>query len=116
MKLIAISTVALAAPAMGFVMPSTCSGSTTNKALHMSSAGLSEEESYVNPLPTQKGKKMSEAIPFLKCPEVLKDSDLAGNVGFDPLGFATSRDQLWNYREAEVKHARLAMLVRKETS
>lgn len=61
-------------------------------------------------LPTQKGKKMSESIPFLKCPPVLMESDLAGNVGFDPLGFATNKDQLMEYREAEIKHARLAML------
>merc|ERR1712127_768640 len=35
---------------------------------------------------------------------------LAGDVGFDPLGFAKSEEDLMNYREAEVKHARLAML------
>merc|ERR1739842_76650 len=34
----------------------------------------------------------------------------AGDVGFDPLGFAKSESDLMNYREAEVKHARLAML------
>jgi hypothetical protein len=61
-------------------------------------------------LPTQKGKPMSESIPFLKCPTVLLESGLAGNVGFDPLGFATNNEQLLEYREAEIKHARLAML------
>lgn len=61
-------------------------------------------------LPTQKGNLMSESIPFLKCPEVLFDSDLAGNVGFDPFGLASSNEKLLNYREAEIKHARLAML------
>jgi len=61
-------------------------------------------------LPTQFGKKMSESIPFLNCPGVLRYSDLAGNVGFDPLGLATNKEQLWEYREAEIKHARLAML------
>ena len=61
-------------------------------------------------LPTQRGKLMSESIPFLKCPEVLLDSGLAGNVGFDPLGLASSNEKLLNYREAEIKHARLAML------
>jgi len=63
-----------------------------------------------NMIPTQYGKKMSESIPFLNCPPVLMNSDLAGNVGFDPLGLAKNKDQLWEYREAEVKHARLAML------
>jgi len=53
---------------------------------------------------------MSESIPFFECPKVLQDSDLAGNVGFDPLGLAKNKEQLWNYREAEIKHARLAML------
>lgn len=62
-------------------------------------------------LPTQKGKKMSESIPFLQCPKVLKESELAGNFGFDPLGLAKNNEQLWEYREAEVKHGRLAMLV-----
>jgi hypothetical protein len=57
---------------------------------------------------------MSESIPFLKCPGALVDCDLAGNVGFDPLGFAKNKEQLMEYREAEIKHARLAMLVRRE--
>merc|ERR1712228_573992 len=35
---------------------------------------------------------------------------LAGDAGFDPSGFAKTEDDLMNYREAEVKHARLAML------
>lgn len=61
-------------------------------------------------IPTQRGKPMSESIPFLKCPTVLLESGLAGNVGFDPLGFATNNEQLLEYREAEIKHARLAML------
>jgi len=51
----------------------------------------------------------SQALPFLARPAAL-DGTLAGDVGFDPLGFAKSRADLWNYREAEVKHARLAML------
>lgn len=42
----------------------------------------------------------------------LEGSDLAGNWGFDPLGLARSKENLWMYREAEMKHARLAMLVR----
>lgn len=107
MKLIVATTAALAAsPAMGFVIP------TSKKelsSLSMSSTGLSDD--YVSsPLPTQKGKKMSESIPFLECPPLLRDSDLAGNFGFDPLGFAKNKEQLWDYREAEVKHGRLAML------
>jgi hypothetical protein len=38
------------------------------------------------------------------------DGTLAGDVGFDPLGFSSSTKTLYWMREAEVKHARLAML------
>ena len=51
----------------------------------------------------------SQALPFMARPAAL-DGTLAGDVGFDPLGFAKSESDLMNYREAEVKHARLAML------
>ena len=51
----------------------------------------------------------SQALPFMARPAAL-DGSLAGDVGFDPLGFAKSSEDLMNYREAEVKHARLAML------
>lgn len=53
--------------------------------------------------------KMSRSIPFMERPSALKGV-LAGDVGFDPLGFARSEEELMNYREAEMKHARLAML------
>ncbi|KAL7563293.1 hypothetical protein ACA910_016653 [Epithemia clementina (nom. ined.)] len=53
---------------------------------------------------------MSKSIPFLRCPAPLVDCEFAGNVGFDPLGLAKTSEQLWEYREAEIKHARLAML------
>ena len=55
--------------------------------------------------------RMSESIPFLKRPLVLT-GELAGDVGFDPIGFAKNRENLWEMREAEIKHGRLAMLVR----
>jgi hypothetical protein len=55
---------------------------------------------------------MSQSLPFLVCPSALADcNELAGNVGFDPLGLAKNKEQLWEFREAEIKHARLAMLV-----
>jgi len=37
-------------------------------------------------------------------------STMVGNKGLDPLGFATSMKTLKAYREAELKHGRLAML------
>jgi len=52
---------------------------------------------------------MSQSMPFMERPPAL-DGSLAGDVGFDPLGFAKNSDDLMKYREAEVKHARLAML------
>jgi len=69
------------------------------------------------PKKAKKGKKssepkeiiMSKSLPFMECPEALT-GELAGDVGFDPIGFAVDTPTLMNYREAEVKHARLAML------
>ena len=52
---------------------------------------------------------MSDSLPFVARPALLT-KQYAGDVGFDPLGFADSEENLRNYREAEVKHARLAML------
>jgi len=54
----------------------------------------------------------SEAIPFLKKPAAL-DGSMAGDVGFDPLGFTTTITELggdlkW-VREAELMHGRQAM-------
>ena len=82
--------------------------------LYMSEiADTAVEETMVEPtiamsaevaLPAQ-----SQALPFMARPATL-DGTLAGDVGFDPLGFAKSESDLMNYREAEVKHARLAML------
>lgn len=52
---------------------------------------------------------MSQSLPWMECPPAL-DGTLAGDVGFDPLGFAKNKEDLIKYREAEVKHGRLAML------
>ena len=54
-------------------------------------------------------KIKSKSLPFAECPATL-DGSMAGDVGFDPLCFAMDDGALMNYREAEVKHARLAML------
>merc|ERR1719183_2986386 len=50
----------------------------------------------------------SKAMPFLSQPEDL-DGSMAGDVGFDPLGFSTYIDVKW-LREAELKHGRICML------
>ena len=65
-----------------------------------------EDENY----PTEsKLPKYSQSIPFLARPKELK-MELAGDVGFDPLGLAKNRELFFEYREAEIKHSRLAML------
>ena len=58
---------------------------------------------------------LSEGLVRVPC--VLQKSTLPGNVGFDPLKLSTlsttladSNQVLKNYREAEIKHGRLAML------
>jgi len=54
----------------------------------------------------------SAALPFLNRPALL-DGSMAGDVGFDPLGLSNIDDvgcDLYWLREAEVKHARVAML------
>merc|ERR1719253_1666612 len=50
----------------------------------------------------------SYAMPFLSRPAAL-DGSMAGDVGFDPLGFTNYFDLKW-LREAELKHGRVCML------
>jgi len=45
---------------------------------------------------------------------MLLDGTMAGDRGFDPFGFADSTARLTEFREAEIKHARLAMLARRD--
>ena len=59
--------------------------------------------------PSEELPEKSTALPFLARPAALTGA-MAGDVGFDPLGFSKTPADLMNYREAEVKHARLAML------
>lgn len=53
--------------------------------------------------------RFSKAMPFLPRPHYL-DGSMPGDYGFDPLGFVKSKEDLIFYREAEIKHSRLAML------
>ena len=54
-------------------------------------------------------QQKSQSLPFMDRPFAL-DGTMVGDVGFDPLGFAKTKEDLFNYREAEIKHGRLAML------
>lgn len=58
---------------------------------------------------TSTPSKYSQCLPFFRRPQHLT-GEFAGDVGFDPLNLATSREQLLYYREAEIKHSRIAML------
>merc|ERR1719253_2036513 len=48
-------------------------------------------------------------LPLIKT-MMVGDKTLAGDMGFDPLQIADTSEKLAWFREAEVKHARLAML------
>jgi len=67
----------------------------------------------VSPIDDRGTAVYSAAIPFLKKPAAL-DGSMAGDRGFDPLGFTTTITELggdMNYvREAELMHGRQAML------
>lgn len=51
----------------------------------------------------------SKAVPFLNVNPLL-DGSMAGDAGFDPLQLADNPVLLENYREAEIRHCRIAML------
>jgi light-harvesting complex II chlorophyll a/b binding protein 5 len=53
--------------------------------------------------------RFSKAMPFMPRPYYL-DGSMPGDYGFDPLGFVKSEEDLILFREAEIKHSRLAML------
>lgn len=72
----------------------------------------SDNDNDVDPLEYANRRKASAWWPFknsLKVPDYL-DGTLAGDLGFDPLGIASNKERLFLFREAETKHARLAML------
>ncbi len=88
-----------AAPVAAFLAPLPA------KTYQVSSVAAAQQEI------SEEGRKVvfSTAIPFMERPVVL-DGTMAGDVGFDPLNFAKSPEYLNNFREAELKHGRLAML------
>eukprot|EP00618_Florenciella_parvula_P007553 CAMPEP_0119483658 /NCGR_PEP_ID=MMETSP1344-20130328/10966_1 /TAXON_ID=236787 /ORGANISM="Florenciella parvula, Strain CCMP2471" /LENGTH=274 /DNA_ID=CAMNT_0007518167 /DNA_START=71 /DNA_END=895 /DNA_ORIENTATION=- len=52
----------------------------------------------------------SLALPGQPRPAGLNSVSIAGDRGFDPLGFGKDKETILKYRSAEIKHARLAML------
>jgi hypothetical protein len=65
-------------------------------------------DGLIEPIIVEK-RKMSWPFSMFDAPDVL-DGSLAGDAGFDPLGLAKDKESLFLLREAEIKHARLAML------
>ena len=101
----------------------------STQALHAPSTSVTKTPARAAPTATE--PEMCRALPWLERPaglDSLKDADYAmylqaGDFGFDPLGWAEvgwglnegesqdeRDDRLYAYREAELKHGRLAML------
>lgn len=57
----------------------------------------------------RKAPRQAQWFPMLLSPTAL-DGTYAGDVGFDPLNISKDKNTLTFMREAEIKHARLAML------
>jgi hypothetical protein len=73
--------------------------------------GQSQGPQSVSTGGTQYSSQPKSAPLFLiPANSVCGDSGMVGDKGFDPLGFATSMEKLRIYKEAELKHGRLAML------
>lgn len=110
MKLSILTLVSITATASAFVSPQLAQPRTSLRMSEMETEIIDEVIAApieVEPVPTL--PEMSMAMPFMKRPAALTGA-LAGDVGFDPIGFAKNEADLMNYREAEIKHARLAML------
>jgi hypothetical protein len=108
MKIVAASLIAFVGSASAF----TTAPMKMPTALRMADVAepIPDDAEAMPEVPTEPElPKMSQSMPFMMRPAALT-GELAGDVGFDPFGFAKTPEDLLNYREAEVKHARLAML------
>merc|ERR550514_314881 len=68
-----------------------------------------QAEQVLPPPPQVEAAPPPPPLPKIKTMRV-GDGTLAGDMNFDPLGISNSPESLAWYREAEIKHARLAML------
>ena len=80
--------------------------SSTNSAVKTS---LNQKIFKDDDVPDTSSREMSQALPFQRRPHTL-DGNLPGDVGFEPYGFSGTEEDLMFNREAEIKHARIAML------
>ena len=54
---------------------------------------------------------LDRALPFMAAPKYASfGMDIGADASFDPFGFADTPEKLLEYRDAELKHGRLAML------
>lgn len=74
-----------------------------------SKGGISDIISREKKTQVRVAPRQAQWFPMLLSPTPL-DGSFAGDVGFDPLGFASDTPTLIRMREAEIKHSRLAML------
>lgn len=108
-RIIAISSVLIGISNAFSVPPNTRSNPSSSSTVILKETKLDGLELTSKTKNQKDLPKYSQSIPFLKRPKHLT-MELAGDVGFDPLDFATNPDLLMEYREAEIKHGRLAML------
>ena len=110
MKFSASMILATLGGASAFVAPSKTSFNTAVRMSEEIPSEASPEVAAEEPVAVAASlPSMSAALPFMARPAVL-DGSMAGDVGFDPLGFAKDEASLMKYREAEIRHARIAML------
>jgi len=108
MKLLVLALAMGAASAFAPVHRPLAVARTMRFAEEAEAAAPAEEEAAPAPAPAP-APVMSEALPFMPCPENLVGYQAAGNYGFDPAGF-TDWVKVDYLREAEIKHGRICML------
>eukprot|EP00933_Yihiella_yeosuensis_P042044 TRINITY_DN364_c0_g1_i1.p1 TRINITY_DN364_c0_g1~~TRINITY_DN364_c0_g1_i1.p1 ORF type:complete len:775 (-),score=199.37 TRINITY_DN364_c0_g1_i1:176-2500(-) len=79
------------------------------KSSFTGNAGASQRGSVARCAQAENGYKMSACVPFLPVSPALEGYAGYDEEGFDPMGFTLALDVRW-LREAELKHARVAML------
>ena len=105
------STLAVASLSLGAnaFAPSTSGIARAPTALRVAEIPVIDEEEEI-PVIDEAVPLLSRALPGQPRPAGLNSIALAGDRGFDPLNLAKDKATLLQFRAAEIKHARLAML------
>lgn len=82
---------------------------TTTMMMSTTSSDVSAFSPFDRPTRSKINEQNMKNGPKLSAPKAL-DGTMAGDYQFDPLSFASNAQDLELYREAEIRHARLAML------